>query len=241
MKRKHTLVVGGTRGLGAEFVRFFRKQGHSVSSVSRNAPAKAADKNVFYATADVGDAAQFRLALWKCVEKFGPLDTLILTQRFRGENPWDGEFAVTLGGTKTAVDTLRDQFSPSGSKSIVVISSVAGQYFIDDQPVAYHMSKAALDHMIRFYAVELGPKGIRVNGVAPCAFVKRESREYYANNKEFKTIYKNVAPLKRMVTTEDITRVAGALSDPGFYATGQIITMDAGLSLLWPEAAIKRR
>ena len=240
MNQKHTLVVGGTRGLGREFVRYFRSKGHVVSVVSRNLPKTKVDNSVFYFRADISKERPLLAALKQCVAKAGPLDTVVLAQRYRGDDVWNGEFSTTLGATRNTIEFAKNHFHAAGSKAVLVISSVAGRYFIDDQPVGYHMSKAALEQLVRYYAVELGPKGIRVNGVAPCAFVKEESRDFYMKNKKIQAFYRSIAPLKRMVTTQDITYLGGALSHPDCYVTGQVIVMDGGISLLWPEAAAKR-
>jgi NAD(P)-dependent dehydrogenase (short-subunit alcohol dehydrogenase family) len=99
----------------------------------------------------------------------GPLTGAVFLQRFRGEgDSWDGEIRTTLSATKFLVENLVADFDPEGRGAIVMVSSNAGRYVARNQPLSYHVAKAGLNQMTRYFAAVLGKKGIRVNAVSPC-------------------------------------------------------------------------
>ena len=117
-----------------------------------------------------------------------------------------------------------------------MVSSVFGDYVGEGQPMSYHICKSAMNHMMRYMAVNLGPKGIRVNAVTPFTFLKEESKDYYLNNKPLHAMYCDIIPLKRMPTSMDSARtIAFLCSEQASFINGQNIYVDGGLSLIWPE------
>ncbi len=236
----HTLIVGGTKGLGRAIAAHIASTGHRVSIISRNPSAKNVSKNILWSHADIAEHKSVRAALQEIAHANGPLDNIVLTQRFRGtDDVWAGEIDATITGTRNVIEVGADFFKKNGTKSIVVVGSVAGRAIVDDQPASYHMAKAAQDQLVRYYAVTLGKEQIRVNGITPCAFVKEESRKHYGQ-KQFQDFYRKMAPLGRMVTASDLSALVEFLTSPSCFLTGQIITIDGGISLLWPEAAARR-
>ena len=116
---------------------------------------------------NVEDADALLAALLRQVEKRGRLSSLVFLQRYRGSgDAWAGELAVSLTATKTLVEGLTPHFDPAGDRSVCVVASNAGSFVARNQSLAYHTAKAALRQMARFYAVKLGPQGIRVNVVS---------------------------------------------------------------------------
>ena len=107
----------------------------------------------------------------------------------------------------------------------------------DNQPISYHLTRAALDQMIRYYAVSLGKSGIRVNGVAPCTFLKDENRKFMLKHKDRLNTQKRITPLDRMGTVEEVCSVIKFLmSSDASFVTGQIIVVDGGVSIRWQES-----
>jgi len=142
-----------------------------------------------------------------------------------------------MTATKTLLEGLVPHFDPTGDRSICVVTSNASSFVARNQTLGYHTSKAALTQMARFYAVKLGPQGIRVNVVAPSAFVKSESATYYAGQTELQALYAKITPLGRMGTAKEVAKACAFLcgSDASFI-TGQEITVDGGLSLMMQDA-----
>jgi 3alpha(or 20beta)-hydroxysteroid dehydrogenase len=127
-------------------------------------------------------------------------------------------------GMKAVIDTMER----SGSGSIVNISSVAG---LRGSPgaIAYSATKWALRGMTKAAAIELAPRGIRVNSVHPgpidTAMLKVRSQE--ENQRRMQQV-----PMKRMGTAEEVAKlVLFLLSDESAYITGAEVTIDGGVSL----------
>ncbi|MBM3516098.1 MAG: SDR family oxidoreductase [Alphaproteobacteria bacterium] len=235
----HTIVIGGTRGLGREVVRVFSTAGHAVTAVGRKAPPDN-DLNtpgVTFRQIDITDGSAVDRLLAEAVATSGPINHIVFCQRFRGgDDPWAGEIAVSLTATKNLIEKAVDRFSKDGDRAIVLVSSVFGEWIGEGQPLGYHVGKAGLNHMMRFFAVNLGSKGIRVNAVTPFTYLKDESKKFFLENQPLHDLYKTMIPLGRMATSEDSARVIVFLCSPAAgFVTGQNITVDGGLSLVWPE------
>jgi len=235
----HTLIVGGTRGLGRIVARLAADGGHQVSVIGRREPAEADRKlsGVRHWVADIEDRSALAGTLEAIVAETGKLNYLVFCQRYRGSgDAWAGEIDITLDLTKAVIERMQGEFAPDGDKAMVLVSSVFADFVGEGQAVSYHVAKAGLNQMMRYYAVNLGRKGIRVNGVTPFTFLKEESRDFYLKNKALHDLYRKITPLGRMATAEDSARVIAFLCSPAAgFVNGQNIYVDGGLSLLWPE------
>lgn len=240
----HTLVIGGTRGLGREIVKLFDSENHHVSVVGRREPIKEDldIPNARYYLADFADQVQLKNTLESIVQEQGKLNYLVFCQRYRGEgDTWQGELDVSLTATKTAIEALQDKFAAEGDKSIVIVSSVFGDFVGEGQPLSYHVGKAGLNQLMRFYAVNLGRKGIRVNAVTPFTFLKEESKAFYLKNQALYDLYCQMTPLGRMATSEDSAKAVAFLCSPmAGFINGHNLYVDGGLSLVWPETLARK-
>jgi NAD(P)-dependent dehydrogenase (short-subunit alcohol dehydrogenase family) len=164
----------------------------------------------------------------------GQMDGLVFFQRFRDQgNEWEGELRTSLTLTKVVIEQAVPYFAGDGLKSIVLISSIAARYISADMPCSYHVAKAGLCQMARYYACALGKHGIRVNAVCPGPFIKPENKAYYQSNCEETRRLTTASPLNRMGTCEDIANVIlFLLSNGSSFVTGQSIMVDGGASLL---------
>jgi NAD(P)-dependent dehydrogenase (short-subunit alcohol dehydrogenase family) len=236
----HRLIIGGTRGVGRELVQIFSGLGDKVSVIGRNAPSEKDRtlKGVSFWSVDLLNKAALSTTLAEIVRNNGPINSLVFLQRYKGDgDKWIGEFETTLSATKEVIESLAGQFSEAGDKSIVVVSSIADQFVAEGQPVGYHVCKAGLYHMICYFAVTLGRKGIRVNCVSPSTFVKEESRKFYEGNNELQRLFAQVIPLGRIGNAVDSANAIAFLCSPkASFITGQRITVDGGVSLLSQEA-----
>lgn len=240
----HSLIIGGTRGIGRELARIFSEQGQTVSVIGKRAPSEADRelKGVSFWSVDLLDKKAVAAALAEIVERHGKLNNLVFLQRFKGEgDKWIGEFETSLTATKEVIETLADKFSDSRENSIVVVSSIADQFISEGQPVGYHVGKAGLYHLVCFYAVTLGARGIRVNCVSPGTVVKQENREFYSNNEKLQDLFKKTIPLGRMGTAVESANVIDFLCSPkASFVTGQKIVVDGGVSLLSQESLARK-
>jgi NAD(P)-dependent dehydrogenase (short-subunit alcohol dehydrogenase family) len=240
----HTLVVGGTKGIGRTIARRLAGEGRVVSVIGRSKPdsTDAERTGLTFWSADVADASALDGALVDIVQRQGPVDEMVLLQRFRGQgDDWSGEIATSLTATRRLLDWAGSHLDEGGGKAVVVISSIAASLIASEQPVSYHVAKAAITQMVRYYAVSLGAKGIRVNAISPGTTVKEESQAFYAANPELEQLYRDIIPLGRMGTAEDVADVAlFLLSGQASFVTGQNIVLDGGVSLQSQESLARR-
>jgi NAD(P)-dependent dehydrogenase (short-subunit alcohol dehydrogenase family) len=163
-------------------------------------------------------------------------DALLFCQRYRGVQDWTGEVDASLMRTKRIIDR-----APETMRSIMVMASVAAVSVEEEQPVSYHACKAALVEMVKYYAVTLGPKQIRVNAIIPGLTIKPEARAFYDSHPELEATYKDITPLGRMGTVEDLANLVDfMISDRSSYLTGQTITLDGGIGLRSAWALARR-
>ncbi len=108
------------------------------------------------------------------------------------------------------------------------MSSVSGTFALAGQTV-YSATKGAVNAMTRTMAKELAPYGIRVNAVAP-GFIETDMLD--ALPEEKKQAYLDAIPMHRLGKPEEVAELVAMLaSDACAYMTGQVLTMDGGLSL----------
>ena len=245
------IVTGGSRGVGAATAKMLSENGWNVLITCSSSIAEA-DKvakscsnesaQVHALQADVSNDSDCIATINKAIELWGRIDTLINnagTTKFAWDhsdlNSLDAEdfqriYAVNVVGPFQMVKAAKEHLLKSANPCIVNISSIAGIKGIGSS-VAYASSKGALNTMTLSMARNLGP--IRVNAVCP-GFIEGEwlkkgmGNEIYDGTKKH---IQNTAPLRKTCSPESIAEVILSLMERSELMTGQLVTVDGGVSL----------
>jgi len=244
MSQKHTIIFGGTKGIGLVLATTLAAQGDDVTVLGRSTPeaALSAFPTLRHLACDFVQPGSLDAALSTLRASRPAPNHLVFLQRFRGEgDKWQGEIDASLQATRKAIEFFSDQFDPAADNAIVGVSSVVGEFIAADQSVSYHLAKAGLLQLLRYYAVTLGPRGVRVNAVCPGTTVKPESADFYSKNAPLNDLYRKIVPLGRMGRAEDVVNVVRFLCSPmASFVTGQTIFVDGGVSLHSQESLARK-
>lgn len=225
--------------MGKVLVKNLLKKKYVLSVVGRTAAfSRRAHPGIVYWPYDLRHTQNIPRLISRILKAKGKLDSIVFLQRFRGQgDAWQGEIDVSLTATKIIIDSAAGHFNKKGNKTIVIVSSIAGSLIVEDQPLSYHVGKAALNQMVRFYAVKLAVKGVRVNGVSPTLVLKPESKQFYLKDKGLYNLYKAVHPLNKINTAEEVADIIEFLMhDKSRAISGQNIVVDGALSLQGHES-----
>lgn len=242
-ERQVVLVSGGSRGLGGAVVADLLERGHAVATFSRSASPlvehlreKDSEGTSFvWAGLDATDHDGVRGFARDVHRRFGRLDVLInnaavgvdgVLALMRDEEISRG-LAINLESAIRLTRVCARLMLHQGSGIILNVSSVNGLRGHTGVSV-YSATKAALDGFTRSLARELGPRGIRVNSLAPGFFESDMAGGFSA---EQRARIARRTPLGRLGTVEDLVGVVRFLLSPeARFITGQTLVVDGGLS-----------
>ena len=235
------VVTGGARGIGLAVAEWFLAHGHRVAllDVDRKELGSTARrlkdaKRVLAVGCDVSDAKQVKAAIARVARTFGRIDALVNNAGIAIFKPigetsfeeWQRVLAVNLNGAFLCSQACVPVMLASGGGSIVNIASISGLR-ASTLRVAYGTSKAALIHLTRQQAVELGTAGIRSNCIAPGPVDTAMAK--LVHSVAIRQDYYDTIPLNRYGTTEEIAAAAGFLcSANASYVNGQVLAVDGG-------------
>ncbi|MGC1175198.1 SDR family NAD(P)-dependent oxidoreductase [Polaromonas sp.] len=235
------VVTGGARGIGLAMGRWFLENGYRVVLVDIDAgtlaqAAGALDRSghVLAIHCDVSDPKQVQAAVEKVEAVFGRIDALVNNAGVAVFKPlaettfeeWRYVMATNLDGVFLCTQACAPVMQKTGGGSIVNIASISGLR-ASTLRSAYGTSKAALIHLTKQQAVELGNVGIRVNAIAPGPVETEMAR--LVHSAAIRRDYHDAIPLNRYGTTEEIASVAGFLcSETASYVNGQVLAVDGG-------------
>jgi enoyl-[acyl-carrier protein] reductase III len=236
------LVTGGSRGIGRAIARRFAELGAARIAIgylrTDRAAEEAAEELRGLGAEPVlvrGNVASERVAAE--VAALGPLDVLVHNAATGVIRPAleteEKHFDWTLATNARALLSLARAATPSmrPGSSIVAVSSLGSTRVLENY-VLVGASKAALEAIVRYLAVELAPRGIRVNAVS-AGVVETDALDHFPNREQMLTSSLERTPAGRLVEPEDVARAVTFLSSPeAEMVRGQTLVVDGGFSLL---------
>lgn len=243
-EKKVAIVTGGGSGLGFAIAKKFIADGIITIIAGRDQEklntAKAELGNLCYAMpCDLSKLSTIPAFVESILNQFGQIDILVnnaginLKKEFTAVT--DEEFQSIITTNVTAVFSMSREvvkhMLPRGAGNIINISSMAAQYGLP-KVIAYSASKTAIDGMTRAMAVELSPKGIRVNAIAPGFIYSAMTEKALNSDPERKAKVFGRTPMGYMGQPDDIGNTAAFLvSDAAKYITGVVLPVDGGNSI----------
>jgi len=249
---KVAIVTGGTSGIGKRTVERFVEEGARVVIAARRetegeALAGALGGNVRFIRTDVSKEADVEAMIGFAVETFGRLD--VLFNNAGGPAPTGGiesipyegyekALGVLLGGVVLGLKHAAPVMKAQGSGSIINNGSIAGHQAGWSSSLIYSAAKAAVIHLSRCVAMELGEAGVRVNSISPGPiatgiFGKALGLSVEEAEKSVETVkqaFAGIQPIRRAGLPEDIANAAVFFaSDESSFVNAVDLIVDGGI------------
>lgn len=239
------LVTGGSRGIGRSVALQLGAEGACVvvnylkaadEAEAVVAEIEAAGGHAIACGGDVGEESDVRQLVRAAVRRFGRLDVLVANAGTVDDallgamsvDAWDRVVQTNLRGPFLCIREALPPLMRNRSGSIVCLSSIAADR-AGRGHANYVAAKGGVNAMVRSLAVELAPKGLRVNAVSPGVVLTDMSSRVrnLANDEILAQI-----PLKRFGTPEDVAAAVCFLaSDDASYITGEVLQVTGGFGL----------
>ena len=257
---KIAIITGGVGGIGNATARLFVEEGARVviadiADEKGNSLAEILGERATYLRTDVSKEADIEAAVDLAVSRFGRLDCMFNNAGIPGTlepidkisvEGFDDMIGVHLRGVFLGMKHAAPIMKHQRSGSIINTSSIAG-ISAGHGSHSYSAAKAAVIHLTRSVAMELGESGIRVNcicpgGIATPIFGRAFGLSEDAADKTvsvMKTVLQDVQPIKRSGLPEDIARAALWLAgDDSGFVNGHALVVDGGITggRLWTDS-----
>jgi NAD(P)-dependent dehydrogenase (short-subunit alcohol dehydrogenase family) len=246
VRARHAITIGGGSGIGLAVAGHFAASGAASTIIdldvkrvedSTTKIRTCSGAQILGLVADIRSRVDLAAAFSRSVLQNGPIDALVVTAGVlkpallaeMSDADYDLTFDVNTKGFWNSVNAALAHLSPEGA-SIVAISSASGQ-----RPKAgngaYAASKAALQFLVRTFALELAARKIRVNCVSPSTLDTPLTAGFAAEPAAGGYKPSAPPPIGRLCMPEDIARaVAFLCSDDASFITGTTLSVDGGLT-----------
>ena len=249
------IISGASRGIGLAIAQGFAQRGARVimtgrheDTLQRAATAiTEAEYPVMTRVCDVSRFEDLSRVVKDTIDRYGRIDTLVNVAGVNRRKPaleiteqdYDFVMDINLKGAFLMSQAVGRQMLEQGAGCQINIASLN-----TDRPLKnvtpYAMSKSAMGHMTRALALEWGPKGVRVNALAP-GFILTDLTQQLWSDSKMQAWGRANTPLRRLGQPEDLVGTALFLASPAAaFLTGQILYVDGGFTAGWawpmPEA-----
>ena len=252
LEGKVAVITGGTSGIGRRTVEIFAEEGASVLIAARreNEGSEMADRlgdTVDFLKTDVTRETDIKRMIEYAVDRFGKLDCLFNNAGVPAPHggiasiqseDYEHAMSVLVGGVLLGMKHAAPIMCAQGSGSIINTGSVAG-VLAGYSSIVYSAAKAAVIHLTKVVAMELGESNVRVNcispgGIATGIFGKGAGLQPDQAEKTtelMKKVLENVQPIRRPGMVDDIAKAALFLaSDESTFINGHNLVVDGGLT-----------
>ncbi|MFD1739696.1 enoyl-[acyl-carrier-protein] reductase FabL [Bacillus salitolerans] len=248
MTQKVALVTGSSRGIGKAIALRLAKQGYDIIvNYARSKSAaeetareiEALGRKAVVIKANVGKPEKIKEMFAEIDEHFDRLD-IFVSNAASGvlrplmeleESHWDWTMDINSKALLFCAQEAAKRMEKSNGGKIVSLSSLGSIRYLENYTTV-GVSKAAVESLTRYLAVELAPKNIVVNAVSGGA-VDTDALKHFPNREELLEDARQKTPAGRMVEPEDLVNtVMFLLSDEASMIRGQTIIVDGGRSLL---------
>lgn len=245
---KVALVTGSSRGVGRALAIALAERGYDIIvnyARSKSAALETAEEieklgqKALVIKANVGDVAKIKAMFAQIQESFGRLDVFI-NNAASGvlrpameleESHWDWTMNINSKALLFCAQEAAKLMDKNGGGNIVSISSLGSIRYLDNYTTV-GVSKAAVEALTRYLAVELAEKNIIVNAVSGGA-IDTDALKHFPNREALLADARAKTPAGRMVEIDDLVKaVLFLLSENAFMIRGQTIIVDGGRSLL---------
>ena len=245
-KQPVAIITGAARGIGLACARWFLAHGYRVAVLDvdneellRASAELGEPARLMTVHCDVASPAEVKSAVDKTYSTFGRIDALVNNAGVAIFKPllehsfaeWRQVMSVNLDGAFLCTQAcapvmLKNTKTAGGYGAVVNIASISGLR-ASALRVAYGTSKAAIIHLTKQQAVELGNMGIRVNAIAPGPVDTDMAKKVHSA--AIRADYADAIPLARYGTPEEIAEGVGFLCSPAAsYINGQVLAVDGG-------------
>ncbi|MFN8576425.1 MAG: SDR family NAD(P)-dependent oxidoreductase [Candidatus Sericytochromatia bacterium] len=241
MEKEIALVTGGSKGIGKAVVYKLSEMGLQVHFTYNTSEDKAKEiekdlSDVIAYKVDISNIVQVNEFVDKIIKKTGQIDYLVNNAGINSDcsvlmmdyDKWSNVLKTNLDGTFHVSKSVSKHMIKKRKGSIINISSVVASIGSKGQ-ANYIASKSAIEGLTKALAIELAPRGILVNSIAP-GFIETDMTNQL--NEKYIEDIKNRILLKRFANTQEVANLISFFCSPNnSYITGQTIIIDGGLSL----------